>query len=45
MQPTLIEGQGRPIETVEQLESVRSKLLEAEIDVAAVTPVEETPLP
>ena len=34
-----------PIETVEQLESVRSKLLEAEIDVAAVTPVEEAPLP
>ena len=34
-----------PIETVEELESVRSKLLEAEIDVAAVAPIEEAPLP
>lgn len=34
-----------PIETVEQLESVRAKLLEAEIDVAAVAPIEEAPLP
>jgi cell division protein FtsN len=34
-----------PIETVEELESVRTKLLEAEIDVAAVAPIEEAPLP
>jgi cell division septation protein DedD len=34
-----------PIETVEELEAVRSKLLEAEITATAVTPVEETPLP
>ena len=34
-----------PIETVEELQSVRAKLLEAEIDVAAVAPIEEAPLP
>jgi cell division protein FtsN len=34
-----------PIETVEELDAVRSKLLEAEIDAAAVAPIEEAPLP
>jgi cell division protein FtsN len=34
-----------PIETVEELEAVRAKLLEAEITATAVTPVEETPPP
>ena len=34
-----------PIETVEELDAVRSKLLEADITATAVAPIEEAPLP